>query len=173
MEIKDKVKKAIRGDDEAFEYIVNNCKERLYRTAFAYVKNEEQALDVVQETVYKAYVSIEKLKNPEYFNTWITRILINNALTVIKKNSKIVYLDNNELINNIIANEANSDEKIYIWQALEQLELKHREVIILKYFDDLTVTEIARVLDCPVGTVKTYLNKGLKKLREFVGKDVV
>lgn len=173
MEIKDKVKKAIRGDDEAFEYIVNNCKERLYRTAFAYVKNEEQALDVVQETVYKAYVSIEKLKNPEYFNTWITRILINNALTVIKKNSKVVYLDNNELINNIIANEANSDEKIYIWQALEQLELKHREVIILKYFDDLTVTEIARVLDCPVGTVKTYLNKGLKKLREFVGKDVV
>lgn len=173
MEIKDKVKKAIRGDDEAFEYIINNCKERLYRTAFAYVKNEEQALDVVQETVYKAYVSIEKLKNPEYFNTWITRILINNALTVIKKNSKVVYLDNNELINNIIANEANSDEKIYIWQALEQLELKHREVIILKYFDDLTVTEIARVLDCPVGTVKTYLNKGLKKLREFVGKDVV
>lgn len=173
MEIKDKVKKAIRGDDEAFEYIINNCKERLYRTAFAYVKNEEQALDIVQETVYKAYVSIEKLKNPEYFNTWITRILINNALTVIKKNSKVVYLDNNELINNIIANEANSDEKIYIWQALEQLELKHREVIILKYFDDLTVTEIARVLDCPVGTVKTYLNKGLKKLREFVGKDVV
>lgn len=173
MEIKDKVKKAIRGDDEAFEYIINNCKERLYRTAFAYVKNEEQALDVVQETVYKAYVSIEKLKNPEYFNTWITRILINNALTVIKKNSKVVYLDNNELINNIIANEANSDEKIYIWQALEQLELKHREVIVLKYFDDLTVTEIARVLDCPVGTVKTYLNKGLKKLREFVGKDVV
>ena len=101
MEIKDKVKKAIRGDDEAFEYIVNNCKERLYRTAFAYVKNEEQALDVVQETVYKAYVSIEKLKNPEYFNTWITRILINNALTVIKKNSKIVYLDNNELINSV------------------------------------------------------------------------
>ena len=78
----------------------------------------------MQETVYKAYVSIEKLKNPEYFNTWITRILINNALTVIKKNSKIVYLDNNELINNIIANEANSDEKIYIWQALEQLESK-------------------------------------------------
>lgn len=173
MEIKDKVKKAIRGDDEAFEYIINNCKERLYRTAFAYVKNEEQALDIVQETVYKAYVSIEKLKNPEYFNTWITRILINNALTVIKKNSKVVYLDNNELINNIIANEVNSDEKIYIWQALEQLELKHREVIILKYFDDLTVTEIARVLDYPVGTVKTYLNKGLKKLREFVGKDVV
>lgn len=173
MEIKDKVKKAIRGDDEAFEYIINNCKERLYRTAFAYVKNEEQALDIVQETVYKAYVSIEKLKNPEYFNTWITRILINNALTVIKKNSKVVYLDNNELINNIIANEDNSDEKIYIWQALEQLELKHREVIILKYFDDLTVTEIARVLDYPVGTVKTYLNKGLKKLREFVGKDVV
>ena len=120
MEIKDKVKKAISGDDEAFEYIINNCKERLYRTAFAYVKNEEQALDVVQETVYKAYVSIEKLKNPEYFNTWITRILINNALTVIKKNSKVVYLDNNELINNIIVNEANSDEKIYIWQALEQ-----------------------------------------------------
>lgn len=173
MEIKDKVKKAIKGDDEAFEYIINSCKEKLYRTAFAYVKNEEQALDIVQETVYKAYISIGKLKNPEYFNTWITRILINNALTIIKKNSKVVYLDNDELINSVIANEVNSDEKIYIWQALEELELKHREVIVLKYFDDLTVTEIAGVLGYPVGTVKTYLNKGLKKLREFVGKDVV
>ncbi|WP_055070175.1 sigma-70 family RNA polymerase sigma factor [Clostridium massiliamazoniense] len=173
MEIKDKVKKAIKGDDEAFEYIINSCKEKLYRTAFAYVKNEEQALDIVQETVYKAYISIGKLKNPEYFNIWITRILINNALTIIKKNSKVVYLDNDELINSVIANEVNSDEKIYIWQALEELELKHREVIVLKYFDDLTVTEIAGVLGYPVGTVKTYLNKGLKKLREFVGKDVV
>lgn len=171
--MENKVKRAINGDDEAFEYIINSCKERLYRTAFAYVKNEEQALDVVQETVYKGYVSIGKLRNPEYFNTWITKILINNALTTIKKNSKLVYLDNEELINNVIANEVNSDEKIYIWQALEELELKHREVIILKYFDDLTVTEISRVLGYPVGTVKTYLNKGLTKLRGFIGKDVV
>lgn len=167
------VKRAIKGDENAFEQLMNNCKEKLYRTAFAYVKNEEQALDIVQETVYKAYVSIGKLREPKYFNTWMTRILINNALTYIKKNNNIVYLEQKELINVVGTEEYDQNEKMYIWQAIDSLEAKHRDVIILKYFDDLTITEIAKTLDYPVGTVKTYLNKGLVKLRNFMGKDSV
>ncbi|MGV2644722.1 RNA polymerase subunit sigma-70, partial [Clostridium perfringens] len=61
------VMKAIKGDDDAFMVLINEHKEILYRTAYAYVKEEEAALDIVQETVYKAYISINKLREPKYF----------------------------------------------------------------------------------------------------------
>ncbi|MPQ44554.1 sigma-70 family RNA polymerase sigma factor [Clostridium tarantellae] len=168
-----KVKKAIKGNEQAFEELINDCKENLYKTAFAYVKNEEQALDIVGETIYKAYTSIEKLKEPKYFNTWITRILINTTLTYIKKNSRIVYLEDNVTIKDIPCKQQDLVEKMYIWQAIDSLEHKHKEIIILKYFDDLTVSEISKVLDYPIGTVKTYLNKALTKLRSFMREDVM
>ena len=65
------------------------------------------------------------------------------------------------------------EESIYIWEALDSLEEKHREVIILKYFNDLTINEVAQVLKYPLGTAKTYLNKGLNKLRNIMRRDVV
>lgn len=168
-----RIKRAVKGDGKAFEELIGQCKENLYRTAFSYVRNEADALDIVQETVYKAYISIDKLKEPKYFNTWLTRILINIALTHIKKTSKIVYLDDHEMNKAMGTHETSVDESIYIWQALNSLEEKHREVIILKYFNDLTIGEVAKVLEYPVGTVKTYLNKGLSKLRSIMRKDVV
>ena len=174
MDFNEKVKRAKCGDEQAFIFLMNECKENLYRTAYAYVKEEQLALDIVQETVYKAYISIEKLKNVEYFNTWITRILINNALDFMKKNNKLIYLDDSRFFENIAASEGiTSEEKICLWEAINSLEEKHKEVVILKYFNDMTITEIARVLDYPVGTVKTYLNKGLIRLRKIVEKDVV
>lgn len=166
------VKLSIKGNDEAFLQLIDIIKENLYRTAFSYVKNEEGALDVVQETVYKAYISIDKIKNPKFFKTWITRILINNSLDYIKKNKNVVYLENNDLIKTIGAKEHNKDEKIYIWEAIESLDPKYREIISLKYFDDLTINEIATVLNYPVGTVKTYLNKGLNGLRKFMEREI-
>ena len=69
--------------------------------------------------------------------------------------------------------EHNKDEKIYIWEAIESLDPKYREIISLKYFDDLTINEIANVLKYPVGTVKTYLNKGLSGLRKFMEREIV
>ena len=173
MDFNIQVKKAKKGDEEAFIFLMNECKENLYKTAYAYVNDEQLALDIVQETVYKAYISIEKLKNVDYFKTWLTRILINNALDFMKKNNKVVYLDDSKFFESIASNEnINTEDKICLWDAINSLEDKHREIIILKYFNDMTVTEIARVLDYPVGTVKTYLNKGLIKLRKFVGEDV-
>lgn len=173
MQNEKRVKRAIKGDDKAFEELMSEYKENLYRTAFSYVRNEADALDIVQETVYKAYISIDKLKEPKYFKTWITRILINTALTHIRKGSKIVYIEDRELSEAMGAVENRVEESIYIWEALDSLEEKHREVIILKYFNDLTINEVAQVLKYPLGTAKTYLNKGLNKLRNIMRRDVV
>ena len=170
--MEEKVRLAIDGDEEAFTHLINSKKEQLYRTAFAYVKNKEDALDIIQDTVYKAYISIDKLKEPKYFNTWLTKILINNAITFMKKNSKIIYLEENEL-NNISCLEYNSDEKLDLLYAVDELEEKIKKVIILKYLNDLTICEVAKVLEIPEGTVKTYLNKGLSKLKIYFGKELV
>jgi RNA polymerase sigma-70 factor (ECF subfamily) len=173
MDIEEQVKLAKTGNEKAFEYLVDINKEGLYRTAFAYVKNEQDALDIVQETVYKAYISIDKLNKPKYFKTWLTRILINNAISFINKRKKVVYItdvmpdDTNLYQGNLV------DEKLDILNSIEKLEDKYKSVVVLKYFQDLTITEISEVLHCPPGTIKTYLNKALKKLRIFMNEEIV
>lgn len=168
-----KVRKAIKGDDDSFMELMNECKESLYRTAFAYVKDEHSALDIVQETVYKAYVSINKLREPKYFNTWITRILINNSMNFIKKEEKVICLEEQELATIVGSEKISHEDKIDLLDVVDKLQEKYKEVIILKYFSDLTIKEISKALDMPVGTVKTYLNKGLVNLREFMVKEIV
>lgn len=173
MNIEEQVKLAIKGNEKAFGYLMDINKEMLYRTAFAYVKNEQNALDILQETVYKAYISIGKLKEPKYFKTWLTKILINTAISFINKNKKIVYITDD------ITNESNCyesdmvNEKLDILSSIEKLDEKYKTIIILKYFQDLTITEISEVLDCPLGTVKTYLNRALNKLRLFMKEEIV
>ena len=76
------VQQAQNGCDESFEKLINSYKEYLYKTAFLYVKNEHDALDIYQETVYKAYINIQKLRNTKFFKTWIIKILINDIAAI-------------------------------------------------------------------------------------------
>jgi len=173
MNLEEQVKLAIKGDEEVFEYLMDINKEGLYRTAIAYAKNEQDALDILQETAYKAYISIDKLKKPEYFKTWLTKILINNAINFTNKKKKIVYIENHNEKGTASYEEKSIDEKLDILESIDKLEEKYKKVIVLKYFQDLTITEIAEVLNCPTGTIKTYLNKALKKLRLFMNEEIV
>ena len=86
------VKSARLGNDDAFYELIQQRKELLYRTAYAYVKNQEDALDIVSDTVYKAYRSLRKLKEPAFFNAWLTRILINCSLDHLKKQKRIILV---------------------------------------------------------------------------------
>ncbi|MDB8794181.1 sigma-70 family RNA polymerase sigma factor [Romboutsia sp. 1001216sp1] len=167
-----KVKRAIRGDEKAFIEIIEDIKDNLYTIAYSYVKNEQDTLDIVQETVYKAYISIDTLKKAKYFDTWITRILINISINTINKNKKVTYLDEQNQIEGTVK-EIDIDQKIDVINALDELEERHKKVIELKYFDDLTLNEISNKLGIPIGTTKTYLNRGLKRLRSLVGEENV
>lgn len=163
------VVKARSGDDNAFYALIQARKDGLYRTAFSYVKNKDDALDIVSETVYKAYRSIKKLKDPALFNTWLTRILINSCLDYKKKNDKVVPAA--ELADGITASAAANLDSLDLHQAVAMLDEKCRTVVILKYFQDLTITQIADVMQCPQGTVKTYLHRALKTLRVHLKED--
>lgn len=85
MSVEKKIKQAKRGNEKAFQELIQDEKNKLFRMAYLYVKNEDDALDIVHDTIYKAFISIKKLKEPQYFSTWISRILINSALDFIKK----------------------------------------------------------------------------------------
>ena len=79
------VKRAIRGNPDAYGQLIAGQQEYLYKMAFLYMKNKEDALDLVGSTVLKGYQNIHRLKNPEWFRTWLTRILINLARDELKK----------------------------------------------------------------------------------------
>ena len=97
MEIAKLVQKAKKGNDEAFEQLIDSVRDKLYRTAYAYVRNEQDALDVYQEAIYTAYISIKSLKKPESFNSWITKILVFKAIDFIRKESHHFTTDNEDV----------------------------------------------------------------------------
>lgn len=145
------------------DFIIEN-KEKHYRIAYSYVKNADDALDIVQEAVFKAYVSLNTLKNPEYMKTWFYRILVNSSLDFLRKQKKLVTMDEENIA---VYNDCFIDqyENIDLNHALDELPSDCRSIVILRFFEDLKIEEIAQILDENVNTVKTRLYKSLNKLR--------
>lgn len=167
-----KVRNAIRGDKQAFLDLIEPQKEKLYKIAYTYVKNEQDALDIIQETICKAYVSLDNLKKPKYFNTWLVKILINISITTLNRNKKIIYLEEKEVEydNSSIAK---CDDRLDLLTELGKLDSKYRDVIILKYYEDFTIKEIAEILNIPIGTARTNLYRGLEVLRKSMKERVI
>lgn len=84
------VYKAIHGDSHAYGELIHQYNPYFYKIAFLYVKNEDAAVEIVQDSVYQGYLKIKTLRNPELFSTWMTRIIMNKAVRYIKQNKKIV-----------------------------------------------------------------------------------
>lgn len=154
--------KAIAGDEDSFTALIDGMQERLYRMAYSYVRNKDDALEIVQETVYKAYISIHKLQQPQYFKTWLTKIAVNCALDFIRKSKKIVYMEKDP--EGSYASEPIEDV-IDLQEALRVLDKRSRMIIVMRYFEDLPIKDIAGVLDMPESTVKTVIYRGLGKLK--------
>ncbi len=145
------------------DYILSN-KESHYRTAYSYVKNKDDALDIVQESIYKALSSIERIEHVEFLKTWFYRILINTSIDHLRKRKKVTYVD--DIIVDIHSSTKEDTYKDFDLQdALDKLPDEYKTIIILRYFEDLKLEEIAQVLQQNLNTVKTRLYAGLKKLR--------
>lgn len=164
------VKKAVKGNARAFEELLILHSERLYRTAFLYAGNREDALDIVQETSCKAFLAIGQLKNEQYFLTWLTRILIHCAYDILKKRKKEMPV--NELVELPSSSDNRVAENLDLMEAITLLKEQHRTAIILFYYHDLSISEIARSMDIPENTVKTYLQRGRKELKNRLGGEV-
>ncbi|HDX9577818.1 TPA: sigma-70 family RNA polymerase sigma factor [Bacillus pseudomycoides] len=163
------VKKAKKGDDAAFEQLISLHQDQLYRTAYMYVQNKEDALDIVQETVYKAYVSLEQLQKPNFFLTWLTRILIHNAYQVLNEKKKVQQLEDSRECRDL-RNVANRiEQNIDLQVAIGKLDENYQTVIILHYYYDLPINQIAWHMNVPEGTIKTYLHRARNSLKKLLG----
>ena len=159
------VKRAINGDAEAFEELLFKEEKILYYKALSYVGKKEDALDAIQETAYNAFLAIPKLRNPEYFSTWLFRILIRECYKLLKKREEMIAYEENELLKRLERNHDNEIESFHLSEALSKLNWAYQTSIILFYYHDLSIKEISEIMEKPVGTVKTYLRRAKKQLK--------
>ena len=150
----------MKSKDAVISEILTTDYAMLYRIAFSYVRNEADAQDIVQESAYKAIYNAGKLKKPEYARTWICRIVINEAVSYLRKQKKE---QTEPVLKEIAGREA--EDVTDLKNALEQLAPEEKTVIILRFFEDMKLEDIARVCEESVSTVKSRLYRTLKKLK--------
>ena len=142
------------------EQILTENYERYYRLAYSYMRNEDDALDVVQESAYRAIRDCRKVRNKDYLSTWIYRIVVNTALDLLRKKKKETLTE--ELPEIPVEDQYQETELRTI---LNQLDHKSKTIILLRYFEDLKLEDIADILGENLNTVKARLYRSLKKLR--------
>ncbi|WP_422124498.1 sigma-70 family RNA polymerase sigma factor [Planococcus sp. X10-3] len=160
------VKKAQKGDDHAFYALFQQYEQDIYRMAFVYVKDQNDALDVVQETAYRSFKAIKTLKEPKFFKTWLLRIAVNCSLDLLRKQQAVVRLLPE--IEENLSGDADEDIplEITVRDLIEQLDEGEKSVVLLRFYEDLSFKEVAETLDIPLGTAKTILYRALAKLRK-------
>lgn len=155
------------SNDNLYKEIENHVignKEKFYRLAYSYVKNPDYALDIVHESILKAFSSIDSLKNNEYIKTWFYRIVVNTSIDFLRKQKHITFVDE-ETLSIYDTGKLDKYEDIDLKKALDDLPKNYRIIIILRYFEDLKLDEIAEILNENVNTIKTRLYKSLEILR--------
>ena len=134
--------------------------EAMYRLAYTYVKNEDDALDIVQESVYKAIKYAGRIRQEQHIRTWLWRIVMNTAVDFIRKNHREIAEEQMEDV---------GKEDVYqdfdTIEALEILDEREKTVVVLRFFEDQKLDDIARILNENTSTVKTVLYRSLKKLK--------
>ncbi|MDM5318333.1 RNA polymerase sigma factor SigW [Fictibacillus sp. b24] len=176
-----------KGDQEAFEGIVDLFKDKIYRHCFRMVGNGHEAEDLAQETFLRAYRNISKYNNEYKFSTWIFRIATNLCIDRLRKKKPDYYLDAEvpgtdgaNMYSQLSTEEPLPEEVVTEneqWNELQaeimKLPEKYRTAILLKYVEDLSLEEISQIMDIPVPTVKTRIHRGreaLKKVFQMVVK---
>lgn len=160
-------KRAIKGDSNAFTELMKRHKAYFYRMAYSYVKNEQQALDIVQETTYQGLLKIHQLTQAHYFKTWMTKILIHIAIKEIGNYQSLTSIEACSEIKETTKVLAIED-KLDLYDAIDTLRPEYRTVIILKYFNDYTIDEIASLMDLSSNTVKSHLKRARVELSQLL-----
>ncbi len=160
-EKKDKSNRAV------VEQIILERYNQFYRLAYSYVHNEADAYDIVQNGAYKALRGSHTLKTPEYAGTWVYRIMLNECYSCLQQRK--YGFSSCEELQEETGNEVGGREDTYadvdLQRALDGLPPQDKAIVLLKYFEDKTLEEIAEILDENVNTVKSRLYRSLKKLR--------
>ncbi len=172
------VKAAQKGDMAAFEELVARHRDKIYARAYSMMRNEDEAIDLSQEAWVKGWQRLAQFQGDSSFNTWMTRIVINVCLDALRKQTRqhaesIEGLDEETggverqmpvLTVNPTEGLERQELRRRIDQALEQLSYEHRTVLVLHEFEEMEYKEIAKTMDCSIGTVMSRLFYARRKL---------
>jgi len=150
---------------EKFAARVQDIREQLYRTAYGYLGNAHDSLEAVDEAVYQGFRARKKIRQPEFFTTWMTRILIRVCYRELKRRTRQQEVPVEE-------QGAEDYDGLPLREAVERLPEELRQVIVLRYFTGLTQAETAQALEIPQGTVVTRQRRALALLRVELEEDV-
>ena len=164
------------GDINAYNELVDRYKDRLLNFVFRYFNNREQAEDVVQDTLIKLYTHASYYKNIAKFSTWIYTIAKNNALTELRKNKRkrtdslwtnegkpIEIEMKDESLERTVHNKIAVEE---LNKYLDEIPENFRIAVVLRDFQELSYDEISKILEIPIGTIKSRINRGRIQLSE-------
>lgn len=163
------VKRAKRGDKEAFCNLIILNKVAVYRVAKAILNKEEDIEDAVSESILKAYKNIQTLKEEAFFKTWLIRIVINESNNLYKKRFKEIAVDKDHF-KNIKVNDNYKDLSLY--NAINSLDEDLRITTILFYFEDMKYKDIAKILNVKEGTIKSRLYRAKEKLYNILKEEL-
>ena len=169
------VEKSKKGDKEAFETLILSLEQELYKIAKARLINDDDVFDAIQETIIKAYKSINKIKDNRYFKTWIIRILINQSNSIYRaKEKRIKIISFEDATNNrqigAYYSEEKIDSKLDFNFLCSELNYKDRLIIILYYIEGFTDTEIGKILKLKTNTIKTKRTRAKEKIKNILDR---
>jgi RNA polymerase sigma-70 factor, ECF subfamily len=175
---KKKVKNIINNSkkphqEEVFTDLLKKHQSSVYRMAFTYTKNKEDALDVLQETAYRAFLQFDSLKDLDYFKTWLIKISINCSIDLLRKRNREVNFefDFEQIPQASYFTSEDLPLSLTLKDLLEVIDESDKTLLLLKYYQGFTFAEIADIIERPESTVKSLMYRALRKLRKKVRRD--
>lgn len=170
------VKKAKKGSKEALLQLISEQQDAYYRLALSYMGNSHDAMDAMEDMIVSLYHSIPQLKKEESFYSWSKTILVNRCKKLLQQQNKVVLMEtpdeNLETPINIsdgINSFRQAEQRLDLKDMLSTLNASQQEAIELKYLHDLDLQTIADMTNVSIGTVKSRIFQGLKKMRDQFG----
>ena len=159
------VKRSISGDADAFLELMEKNSLAMYKVARGILDNDEDAADAMQDTILTCFEKIHTLKNPEYFKTWMIRILINKCKDILRSGRRMICVEElpEQAAKDTVEAEANLEWKEALWG----LDEKYRLIVVLFYAEGLRTAEIGKLLQLPDSTVRTRLARGREQLARY------
>ncbi len=156
------------GDRMAQAEVFKYYKDYIFRSAFFMLRNEDEADDIVENVFIKVFSNFSSFDMTRSFHPWLSRIVLNETRTYIKKNRR-AYTNQDFALDNIPSRSTENREKAQqIQRYMKELNAKDREIISMRYFQELTIEEIARAVNISVANAKVRIHRATKKLKQII-----
>ncbi|WPP43132.1 sigma-70 family RNA polymerase sigma factor [Paenibacillus hunanensis] len=161
-------RKKSKAKETQFTEQMTSIRGKLYRLAYCYVKNEQEALDIVSDATYKGYLAFMKADTVTYFDSWMSRIVINTAIDYMYRSKPMLVLEDFTQGLEAPVENVSIEAKMDLYNALDRLRPEEKTYIILKYFVSLSFREMAEVLAVPENTVKSRFYRIMQQLKAYL-----